>query len=993
MGKIVLLDDLTINKIAAGEVVERPASVVKEMVENSIDAGAKNITIEIKNGGISLIKITDDGCGLAEDDMEISFERHATSKIRKSEDLETVTTMGFRGVALASIASIANVEMITKRAEDETGHRLSIEGGRILSKSEIGAPNGTQITVKNLFFNTPVRYKFLKKDFTEAGYIEDVVTRLALINKNVSIKFINSGKTVIQTNGNGDTKSLIYSIYGKDVANGIITVDYVYEGIKVIGVVGKKEIARSNRSNQIFFVNNRYVRDKNLTAAVTGAYKDVLPTGKYGFVILNIEMDSKMVDVNVHPAKLEVRFEEENKVFKAVYNAIKSGLAKADAEDSVRRNVVFENTSNLESDKENNEESTEEVLEKENKKEEFKPRSGVFSGFFKKILGNQDNESEDLENNNLREIYEDRKNAKERLFDDFNRIKNEESIKNNQDKEVASEIESEDKPAITLFGIDKKEDILNKKEFSFSSLGTTSGEEELSYTPFNASKIGNLEENSKNSFSSIELNKAENVLNTKENFLSGELNKTENILNSIESFTPSQINKIENKEAIDFKLNEAKDISVDNETSSSFQKITLNNIEENLSKKDSIIENPEVSNEETTKENSIKEIKLGNTIISSDTKELNFNINLENKEDASEVVEKSKLEEQNLNQETLKIENTKLIEKDNSSKTEIIDSLKKIVDTAQDETIIVNNEEDVKLDENKTQQNVDSVTERILKMKMDSDIDDTQMIDTAKVREALTASKEEIPMTDEFANMYKQVFGTEVAEIRKTKEEENAKLNISTDLKLVETIENNSIFEEETNYIPEVKYKYIGIIFDTNIIIEIQDEMYMIDESAANERLIYEKIKENFYNDETDSQMLLLADIITLSNKEMSIARNNKDLFMKAGFDFEEFGENTLKLIAVPSMCEEMNTKKLFIEILNEMDTVAVTEDEEKENKFIATIAYKIVSNSNISFDETQVEILLNKLLKLSNPFIYPYGRQVAIKITKSDMEKRFSRR
>lgn len=304
MGKIVLLDDLTINKIAAGEVIERPASVVKEMVENSIDAGAKNITIEIKNGGISLIKITDDGCGMAEDDMEIAFERHATSKIRKADDLETVTTMGFRGEALASIASIANVEMISKRLEDETGHRLVIEGGKVLEQTEVGAPVGTTITVKNLFYNTPVRYKFLKKDFTEAGYIEDAITRIALVNKDVAIKLINTGKTVIQTNGKGDFKSVVYSIYGKDIANVIIDVDYEYDDIIVTGVVGKAEIARNNRSHQLFFVNNRYVKDKNLTAAVDQAYKGVVPGGKHGFVILNVEVDPKKVDVNVHPAKL-----------------------------------------------------------------------------------------------------------------------------------------------------------------------------------------------------------------------------------------------------------------------------------------------------------------------------------------------------------------------------------------------------------------------------------------------------------------------------------------------------------------------------------------------------------------------------------------------------------------------------------------------------------------------------------------------------------------
>ncbi|MBR2290521.1 MAG: ATP-binding protein [Clostridia bacterium] len=201
-----------------GEVIERPASCVKEMCENAIDAGAKNITVEIKNGGISFIKIVDDGCGIAEDDMEIAFERHATSKIRSAEDLVKIMTMGFRGEALASIAAIANVEMISKRPEDEIGHRIVVEAGKVLEKGEWGAPNGTSITVKNLFFNTPVRYKFLKKDFTESGYIEDAITRLALINKDVAIKLINSGKTVIQTTGNGDLKTVCYSIYGKDVA-------------------------------------------------------------------------------------------------------------------------------------------------------------------------------------------------------------------------------------------------------------------------------------------------------------------------------------------------------------------------------------------------------------------------------------------------------------------------------------------------------------------------------------------------------------------------------------------------------------------------------------------------------------------------------------------------------------------------------------------------------------------------------------------------------
>ena len=328
MGNIVLLDDLTINKIAAGEVIERPASAVKEMLENSIDAGATNIILEIKNGGISYIRITDNGKGIANDDLDMAFERHATSKIRSADDLIKVKSMGFRGEALASISAISKVEMISKTAEEQNGYKIVVEGGKILEKTETGAPVGTTIIVKDLFFNTPVRYKFLRKDFTEAGYIEDAVSRIALSHPEVAIKLINSGRTVIQTNGSGDLKNVIYSIYGKDVANSIIDVNYILDDIHIYGIIGKPEIARSNRANQIFFINKRYVKDKTLTSAVEKAYKDLIPFGKFAFAVLNIEMNPSKVDVNVHPAKLEVRFEDENTIFKAVYHAIKENITK-----------------------------------------------------------------------------------------------------------------------------------------------------------------------------------------------------------------------------------------------------------------------------------------------------------------------------------------------------------------------------------------------------------------------------------------------------------------------------------------------------------------------------------------------------------------------------------------------------------------------------------------------------------------------------------------
>ena len=345
MGNIVLLDELTINQIAAGEVIERPASVVKEMAENSIDAGAKHITIEIKNGGISFIRITDDGKGIQKDDVEMAFERHATSKIRSADDLQEVKSMGFRGEALASIAAISNVELVSKQESDEVGTRIVLEGGNKLSLDEIGCSKGTTITIRNLFFNTPVRYKFLKKDFTESGYIEDVVTRIALIHPDVSIKFINTGKIVLSTNGSGSIKDAIYSIFGKEVANNLIDVDYEYETIKVKGVIGKPSISRSNRSNQIFYVNTRYVKDKTLNSAVEQAFKGTLPFGKFPFLVLNVEMNPSKVDVNVHPAKLEVRFSDENTVFKAMYHAIKDALIKQDI--TKEKKGIDENQLNL----------------------------------------------------------------------------------------------------------------------------------------------------------------------------------------------------------------------------------------------------------------------------------------------------------------------------------------------------------------------------------------------------------------------------------------------------------------------------------------------------------------------------------------------------------------------------------------------------------------------------------------------------------------------
>lgn len=326
MGNIVLLDDLTINKIAAGEVIERPANVVKELVENSIDADATNITIEIKKGGKEYIKITDNGKGIARDDIAISLERHATSKLRKIEDLENIYSMGFRGEALASISSISKLTMISRTKEDNTGIKTVAEAGNIVSQEEVSANIGTTIIVENIFFNTPVRYKFLKQDSTESRYIKEFIQKVALANKNIAIKLFIDSKKVFQTTGNGKIKDVIYQIYGKDIAENIEEVEYESDNIKITGVVGNTLIAKDSRKGQITFLNNRPIYSKILASSGDQAFQSSIGIGKYGFYILNLEMPATYYDINVHPTKKEVRFEDENKIYKAFYNALKTAM-------------------------------------------------------------------------------------------------------------------------------------------------------------------------------------------------------------------------------------------------------------------------------------------------------------------------------------------------------------------------------------------------------------------------------------------------------------------------------------------------------------------------------------------------------------------------------------------------------------------------------------------------------------------------------------------
>ena len=324
---IHILDEPTINQIAAGEVVERPSAVVKELVENAIDAGSTAITVEIKEGGLSLIRITDNGSGIDKEDISLAFLRHATSKISSAMDLLSITSLGFRGEALSSIAAVAQVELITKTPSSLNGYRYIIEGGEEKSMEEIGCPGGTTIIVRNLFYNTPARRKFLKSPTTEAGYISDLMERLMVSHPGISFKFISNNQVKLQSSGNNNSKDILYHVYGRDIAKELLPVDFESPVLKFSGYIGKPVINRGNRNFENYFINGRYIKSNIITKAIEEAYRPFLMQHKYPFTSLYIEIDPSLIDVNVHPQKLEIRLKNSEEIYRLTINAIRETLS------------------------------------------------------------------------------------------------------------------------------------------------------------------------------------------------------------------------------------------------------------------------------------------------------------------------------------------------------------------------------------------------------------------------------------------------------------------------------------------------------------------------------------------------------------------------------------------------------------------------------------------------------------------------------------------
>lgn len=749
MGKIIVLDENTSNKIAAGEVVERPASVIKELVENSIDAGATNISVDIRNGGISYIKVTDNGSGMDVDDVEIAFERHATSKIKKAEDLDSIITMGFRGEALASIAAVSSVELQTKTSKSTYGMYVHIVGGIFEEVRQTGCPDGTTFIVKDLFFNTPARYKFLKKDATEATYISDTISRIALGNPNIAFKLVSGKSTLVHTPGNNDLKSAIFSIYGKEMVKELMPVEYEDERFKISGYVGKPEAARANRNYQSLYINRRYIKSIMVSFTVEQAYQSILMKNKFPFFVLYIDVNPQLVDANVHPNKMDVRFANEGDIHKAVYMAVSQALT----------------TGKL-----------------------FNPVSVPV-----------------------------------------------------KDRE--------------LFKIQTTD---SKKEYTQEQLYKhTKSFEQANKTQLQPQGYDN--------------NTAKTISTTKNNLANNSINNNKN--NTVDSYTESD---------------KSEEIRLFTKALEPLARTDIKNISP---------------------------------------------VNIKNTGDAGHDVN-------NQNQQNLCDEN---------------------INQKGD------NDSDKYYSDNKDNFNQNG---------SDKCYSNTNLYQDSNLSNSLTVDADGTYET-----------GRSLDPLNNKYNEHNLKANED-----IENTYNNSSAKDEKNEPQLADMKYIGQAFLTYIILQDNDELVLVDQHAAHERIIYEKLKAQFESQENTTQLLLEPVVIQLQAFELEAIKSNFELFDRIGFVFEDFGNNSIIIRGIPYSLEGYSPKDVFLELADKIQNSVKPVNTPIADDIIHMIACKAAIKANKKLDDKEVHQLLIELANTGRRYTCPHGRPTVIRLTKYEIEKMFKR-
>lgn len=731
MPEIKVLDQSTINQIAAGEVVERPSSIVKELVENAVDANSTAVTVEIKGGGIDFIRITDNGCGIEKEQVRKAFLPHATSKIRSASDLETVASLGFRGEALSSIAAVAKVELVTKTDEGISGIRYVIEGGEEKSYDEIGCPEGTTFIIRNLFFNTPARRKFLKSKMTEAGYVESFIQRLALSHPDISFKFICDNKNKISTSGNGNLKDVIYNIFGRDVAMNLLPVKGNENGILVDGYVGKPVISRGNRNYENYFVNGRYLKNNIISKAIEEGYKGHAMVHKFPFTALMISMDPHSFDANVHPAKMEMRFRNAEELYSSVMSAVRNSFVK----------------------------------------KELIPKVGI---------GNDRKVKESVKK--IPEPFERKRRAIEERFS---------SLSQEKIKEIAKRKENEDTAEIS-----------NRR---------SSIEE----------RIGRLHVGENNAIKK----EIDDVIPGKiqEGIVNAAGNEKSKQLNGQQEFAQQEVKK-----------------TVLSEEKIAGEKDTLTKID--------VPENQNQSLEEKVLQNQNPEVP--------------------------------KLQE-----------------------SEAGNSLEKTSDS-------------------------DKKTPELLK-EADTYGKGTQM------------SFADVPLLSEEARP---------------------------------------------------KHRIIGQVFRTYWLVEFDEKLFFVDQHAAHEKVMYEKLKKDLENNTIVQQMVAPPVILTFSIKEQQKFKLCEESFKKLGFLIEEFGGNEYCIRGVPANLLGIDPQELFIEIFDQIEESSGKMNMEMITDRLATMACKAAVKGNTTMSIQEMDALMDQLLQLENPYQCPHGRPTIISMTKYELEKKFKR-
>lgn len=749
MPQITLLTQETIDKIAAGEVVERPSSVVKELVENAIDAKATAVTVEIKEGGISFIRITDNGCGIEKEQVPIAFLRHSTSKIKSVEDLMCVKSLGFRGEALSSIAAVSQVELITKTYGELTGTRYVIEGSKEKESEEVGAPDGTTFIVRNLFYNTPARRKFLKTATTEGNYINDLMERLALSHPDVSFKFINNGQTKMHTSGNSNEKDMIYHIYGRDITSAILPVRGENELFSVKGFIGKPLISRGNRNYENYFINGRYIKSALISKSVEEAYKGFMMQHQYPFCVLYFTMNTDTLDVNVHPTKMELRFSNNEEIYKQLYQIIRDTLTHKELIPDVP------------------------MEEKKEDKPAF-PQQKTPEPFEKRRI------------HDIRAAI-----AKDTPYE----------MKYPQRDRMAEPVQEQKKRILEKNVVEDSNKPIPENQSVFQSL----------------------------------------------------------LRNKNEIAAPSETDKIDT------------DINAD--------------IDSAISSAYSTRPQPEFVSESISYHTPVAE-------------------NLKRKE----------------------LESTVHTEKENT-----------VPDRAQ-------TQEPEQVSEQASEQVPEQVSKQVPK-------------------QASEQVPKQVPEHTQEAEIYEQ--------------------------QTLLTPENESAFLTKD---AAKKHKIIGQLFDTYWLIEYEDKLFIIDQHAAHEKVLYERTMERVRNQEFTSQTISPPVILTLDRDEIAMLEKYKEQILSFGYSIEPFGGKEYAINAVPADFEAVDMKAMFVDLLNDFSSISGKDAPELILEKVASMSCKAAVKGNQHLSRPEMETLIDELLTLENPYHCPHGRPTIISMSKYEIEKKFKR-